>query len=433
MFNRKQNYLKQDRTQSKEERMRRLKHELREHIRFLSDFELLSVDWFRLTESLNQIANVAFMEMHLPASQQNPLLQQGKKDQGTLWDQEKDELAVRILLEEGKLNLLMRMLHNYKITQRSRKLEELKQKATEDFSCDLATVDSRCNVFEESIGVLLKYALKHVEALQILDLPELLTHCREVLEDDARLARYMGENDEKLEDVKDAQQRVQGEKSQSKLVLQYLYCVSVHLEALDEDRMMDLIDERKLIPLVVEHIHSQYHSIRVDTLRNICLFLANVMSSDAFLTEPERFVVGDRLTHHLLECQGLFVEELVINHGLVRKDIRPLLDVFSKLERQYGKPNVKPLPLMVASMTANAESNKHELDEQSRHKNQQFDDMNNDNNNNNNNDNNNDANDNNQQNENAVISAGLSRSTSKKTILSPDRAASIISGQNAPM
>ncbi len=31
--------------------------------------------------------------------------------------------------------------------------------------------------------------------------------------------------------MKDAQQRVQGEKSQSKLVLQYLYCISAHLEA----------------------------------------------------------------------------------------------------------------------------------------------------------------------------------------------------------
>ncbi len=46
------------------------------------------------------------------------LAQQGKKAQGTLWDQEKDELSIRILLEEGKLNLCLRVLQNFKETER---------------------------------------------------------------------------------------------------------------------------------------------------------------------------------------------------------------------------------------------------------------------------------------------------------------------------
>lgn len=54
------------------------------------------------------------METHLPPLETNPLMQQGKKTSGTLWDQEQDELAVRILLEEGKLNLALRILHKFK-------------------------------------------------------------------------------------------------------------------------------------------------------------------------------------------------------------------------------------------------------------------------------------------------------------------------------
>ena len=35
--------------------MTRLKYELREHIRFLNDFEPMSTDWLRMAESLNQV------------------------------------------------------------------------------------------------------------------------------------------------------------------------------------------------------------------------------------------------------------------------------------------------------------------------------------------------------------------------------------------
>ena len=126
---------------SKEDRIQRLKDELREHIRlvcftmppmsspiFVTKGTCLIMkfcrrsgwEWARLQakidfkfwlllfvpqKSLHQIANVAFMETNLPANEQNPLEQSGelvwekrtfkkksssgKKDQGTLWDQEK--------------------------------------------------------------------------------------------------------------------------------------------------------------------------------------------------------------------------------------------------------------------------------------------------------------------------------------------------------
>ena len=73
----------------REERMARLKFELREHIRFLHDYEILTTDWLRMAESLHQIANVALKELQLQPSAVNPLKQEGKKSSGTLWDQER--------------------------------------------------------------------------------------------------------------------------------------------------------------------------------------------------------------------------------------------------------------------------------------------------------------------------------------------------------
>ena len=38
-------------------------------------------------------------------------------------------------------------------------------------------------MFEQSLGLLLRFSFEHVEALQITDVPELIVHCKEVLED----------------------------------------------------------------------------------------------------------------------------------------------------------------------------------------------------------------------------------------------------------
>ena len=53
--------------------MSRLKVELREHIRYLSDFDLLSTEWLRMADSATQIANVALMETMLQPMQANPV------------------------------------------------------------------------------------------------------------------------------------------------------------------------------------------------------------------------------------------------------------------------------------------------------------------------------------------------------------------------
>jgi hypothetical protein len=87
-------------------------------VRSFGDYKLLSVDWLKMAESLQQVSNVAYMEKHMPSNDSNAAAAQGKKSEGTLWDQQKDELAIRILLEEGKLNLCLRTLQHFKEEER---------------------------------------------------------------------------------------------------------------------------------------------------------------------------------------------------------------------------------------------------------------------------------------------------------------------------
>jgi len=72
----------------------------------------------------------------------------GRKSEGTLWDQETQQNAIRVLLEEGKLNLVLRLLRNYKEAQ-----------PTEKFAVDLevASTEHKLKLHE----VVELYALSH--------------------------------------------------------------------------------------------------------------------------------------------------------------------------------------------------------------------------------------------------------------------------------
>lgn len=69
------------------------------------NFPVLSDPWFEMADVFGRIANISDMESKLPAS---------KKD-ATLWETE--EQALRFLLEDGKLNLCLRNLIEFKQAQ----------------------------------------------------------------------------------------------------------------------------------------------------------------------------------------------------------------------------------------------------------------------------------------------------------------------------
>jgi len=99
-----------------EHRTKRLKSRLREHIRKIHYQPLLSEPWLTMSDSISQVAEVAFMEMSLPLSHDctsSSAGQIGRNRQGTLWDQDDDQLAMSILLQEGKINLCVCLLCEY--------------------------------------------------------------------------------------------------------------------------------------------------------------------------------------------------------------------------------------------------------------------------------------------------------------------------------
>jgi len=106
-------------------------------------------------DSLRHIADIAVMEQRLPK-------QEGQEEM-TLWD--KEDMAVRMVLEEGKLNMCLRVLQEYKALVRpAGAFGAAAGAAAGTLGIPEGEVGSKMCIFEESIGLLLHCAMKSVEA-----------------------------------------------------------------------------------------------------------------------------------------------------------------------------------------------------------------------------------------------------------------------------
>ena len=106
---------------------------------------MLTAEWFSVVEALQHIANIAIMEERLPKAD----------DDATLW--ERDDLTVRYMLEEGKLNVTLRAVVNHRNFLRRRREFEEKVVATANYhKVDRAVVESRRGHVDSLTGLLVR-------------------------------------------------------------------------------------------------------------------------------------------------------------------------------------------------------------------------------------------------------------------------------------
>ncbi|ETV97621.1 hypothetical protein, variant [Aphanomyces invadans] len=212
---------------SLEKLSQKLTADLRNHIRFLGDYPVLSTEWKEMAHNMKRFGEISEMERQLP-----------KHENATLWECE--ELALRYILEDGKLNLCLRLLVEYKDYEHGISQRELDP--------DTKALVSQ---FERGLGVMLKNAWLHVEALQTTDLPLLLEYIAGVL--------TFCEEEPVFVEKKDLVD------SQETIVVYYLHGLLKQLEHISEDRVMPLVLEKQLFALLTSHIqrHWKLFSVRI--------------------------------------------------------------------------------------------------------------------------------------------------------------------------
>ena len=97
---------------SRETKNKKLKHEVRKISQSIHSHKPLDSDWNKMCYDLRRLSEIAFEDEH--PSRKEKEKENGKAKAQALWDEEQTQSVVGILLEEGKLNLLLRLLSNFK-------------------------------------------------------------------------------------------------------------------------------------------------------------------------------------------------------------------------------------------------------------------------------------------------------------------------------
>jgi len=262
----------------------------------------MSGGWLAMIDSLAHVANIAAMEHRLPQA-----------EEGTLW--EGDQLTIRFLLEEGKLNLCLRLMagwKQYSSTQPVTTPEWLEARAR-DLQGEIAGADvlrTRLLTFEQSLGTLLRCALEHVEAVQTTDLSELFEHCTQVLVNagnpDAAILSY--------------------DRTQESLVPIYMNSVMKRADALGEERIMQLIKDHALVAKLVHHLHTHHAKLKPEERLGGTQALAYIFDSEEFPMSRNEYLPQEAKTE-LLDFKKLFLDAVIEGAPETRKTLRPLLDV----------------------------------------------------------------------------------------------------------
>jgi len=301
---------------------KKLSADLRNSVRQINNVPYLSNEWFSMVDTLAHISNIAQMEQQQP------------KRGGCLWD--RDEYTVRFVIEEGKLNLCLRMLVEH--TERRRNTAACQQlishKASEK-NWPQEKVWQSTNRFEQSMGQLLLHCFKNVETFQTLDMQVLAEHCAAVLSH--------ANSTQLLKTVPPEVAAVM----QELLSLNYLQLLGTHLESLNEDVIVNVLAQHGVVAHVIDLLFESHQHMDKASQQRGCQFLSAVFNAENFSNHRNRIIPTSQLNERLVAFKDLLLQESVKDYKQ-RKAVQYLLDEIQRLERQgfcaADPADLPPLP-----------------------------------------------------------------------------------------
>ncbi|KAJ0410216.1 hypothetical protein P43SY_002548 [Pythium insidiosum] len=292
---RRSNYASRCENDSFEELSAKLTADLRNHVRFMADYPVLSDDWMQMAEQIGRIGEITEMERQLP-----------KAKDATLWECE--EVALRYLLEDGKLNLCLRNLVDY---------NDYLKKMIDRGSVKESTL-AVMEKFERGMGLTLKNAWLHAEAVQTTDLPLLIQYIHDVFE-------YCLENPSYLSSKK-------MEHCQEATVIHFLLGLCKQLDTMDESRIMPLLAEKRIFSLLAMHLSMNMSRLPNQDVGAGIEALALLCSTEDFQTHSEHYIDSLETESALLSLKDDYLDEAAEDID-TRKRLRPLLDVIQQIQR----------------------------------------------------------------------------------------------------
>jgi hypothetical protein len=299
----------------------------RQCVRKIHQYKILSVEWINLLDDLKRLSRLVQLEGRMmPNTKVSEAQGRNRDSDGTLWDQEQHETAIRVLVEEAKVNLCLRIMHDFKkwSYDNNAKADGIRE-AVEAYAYQEIQVEQKLYQFEETLGALLWRAFVHVETLQLMDIPLLIEHCSVVL-------KWCSENrDTRI-----------GMKMQETLVLYYFSSLMKHAEALNNRELLAKAREHRLPVLAFEHVLRNSEEFPVDLVFAIATGFAALCDNEDFGTQWESFFEdadgsqNPEIKRRFLEMEEKVADPIIKESTENKRKIRPLLDFFKTIRRSLG-------------------------------------------------------------------------------------------------
>lgn len=302
----------------------------RKCVRNIQQYPILSVEWIALVDSLKQLTRLVQLEGRMPANTKvSEAAGRNMDSDGTLWDQESHENAIRILVEEAKVNLCLRMMSEYKQWQydaarRQRTMAE----AVAAYEFNEYQLDQKCKQFEEALGILLKQAFQHVETLQLMDIPMLIEHLSLVFQ--------------KASAARSPEFPAHGSKMQETLVTYYFSSLMKHAEELNNGELLAKAREQNIVLLAAHHVLTSPSECPKEVNMAAAEGFAALADNEDFRTQWQDFFQNEHGQLDLakkdlfMQLDDRVVQEVLKDCPEKKKDIRPLIDFFNTVKRAYG-------------------------------------------------------------------------------------------------
>lgn len=298
----------------------------RRSVRSLQAHAILTPEWIAMIDTLETLAKWTKFEEFLPADVKTGEAQGRNVDSvGTLWDQARSENTIRILVEEAKVNLCMRMMHDFKRWQYSGEKQQSIQKLVVRLGYGEPQLEAKCNIFEQSLGLLMTRGFMHVETLQLTDIPLLIEHCVLVFQ---HVKRNPGAHP-------------LNPKAQEIVVLHYFASLMRSAEALNRTELLAKTRELCLVQLAIDHVLDlvELSQLSPEASSAVVDGFAGLADNEDFQTDWEGFFdeVGGASSAEprklFLKLEEKIVAPILSETPSRRASLRPLLDFFRVVER----------------------------------------------------------------------------------------------------
>eukprot|EP00752_Nemacystus_decipiens_P009609 g8586.t1 len=291
----------------------KLSADLRGNIRALGTFPLLSDEWSKMATALGRIADISDAEAKLTQDCVGAERKEGGK---SLWEGE--EMALRYILEDGKLNVCLRNLAEW------RKFHRKRRDATDETD-ERPLVLQDLDSFERGMGTVLRNAWSHIEALQTTDIPLLVEYLTGVLRDAAENPGIVASMSERG-DLGGRQEVV---------CLSYLRGLVSRMGDYEEGRVMPHIRSAGTTHFLAEMLHANHRHLGAEALATGAEALAYICDTEDFVTYRDDYI-DEETKVTFAKLKDDFVARLC-EDSQTRQKIRPLLDIISYCERKGAR------------------------------------------------------------------------------------------------